>query len=146
MGVGREFARGHTLQNPPSWDALINAIISVCDKYELPEHYFGPAPGKRYLSGPVRARTSLALLAGLNGAALANTLAGASLACSATLCGLFVLYSRRMSLSPYRDFPFGRFDYVRRALLSRRKHFPVLIFNIFHGDGEPVKESSPYWN
>lgn len=146
MGVGREFARGHTLQNPPSWDALINAIISVCDKYELPEHYFGPAPGKRYLRGPVRARTSLALLAGLNGAALANTLAGVSLACSATLCALFVLYVRRMSLSPYRNFPFGRFDYVRRALLSRRKHFPVLIFNIFHGDGEPVKESSPYWN
>ena len=140
VGVGREFSRELRLQNPPSWDALINAIISVCERYTLPEHLFGPSPGKRYLRSYRPPIASFAIFPWLNIATLSNTVISLVVGFMVAWWLLPILYYRRRSRSPYREFLLGSFGCVRRVLKWRRKSFPVLIFNVFHGDKEQRSE------
>ncbi len=124
IGVGRQFEEGKTLQNPPGWDALINAIISVTIFYDLPKHYFPHRAGRRYIPG--RRFAPLAAFCGL------NIPSGAIPTATGVLIGILIAC-------------------VAAAIFMRRKAgkhapaqddaFPVLFLNVHHSENmEPAGE------
>jgi hypothetical protein len=117
IGVGREFEQGKTLQNPPGWDALINAIISVTNSYDLPEHYFPRGPGKRYIRG--RRFAPFAALGGL------KVPSGAMPTASGVLIGILIACA---------TFAISKLFQARKRALAPDEAFPVLFFKVRHSE------------
>ncbi len=118
IGVGREFEKGKTLQNPPGWDALINTIISVTHSYNFPEHYFKDRAGRRrYIHG--RGVMPFMALGGLN------------ISSDATQSAFIFLAGIIFSCITLAVFTFVK---PRECAHTQNKTFPVLFFNVYHGN------------
>ena len=117
IGVGRQFEKGKTLQNPPGWDALINTIISVTNSYDLPNYYFPHRPGRRYIPG--RRFAPLAAFCGLSIPSDAIPTASGVLIGILITCVTFAI-SKRFK--------------ARKCAPAQDEAFPVLFFNVHHSE------------
>lgn len=132
VGVGRRFTPGSTLSKPSNWDALVNTILSVVDKYDLPPTYFGLNAGPRRRS----TRSSLPALApiGIGSDLWHESLLSFTASCATIILVLTVLALQILSMMPPERL---------RWRLRPRDAFPVLTLTIVHGEPFELSPDRP---
>ncbi|MCA8251447.1 hypothetical protein LGN12_30340 [Burkholderia multivorans] len=133
MAVGRGFSRIHPFHGQTSWDALISAIIFVTEHYNLPAFYFPLLRRKRYRRGIFRPPFLFSAVGFVDPSALGWMTVGILIGLIfASIFFYKILYPWRWVLG-FLGVPFWRKKYPRWPF---QKRFPVIVFNVFHGDPE----------
>lgn len=130
LEVGRYFKPDLTLNEPPNWDSLVNKILSVADRYDLPQSYF-----KGYASG--RRRSTRAGLPAISIATASPELWHESLLSLGLTCITFILILGILSIQILSL----RTRYGEMHRRKRRGKFPVLTLTCVHSEYfEPQRE------
>lgn len=134
MAVGREFSRVLRYSGKPSWDVLISAIIFVTEHYSLPRSLFSGLRDKRYRRGKFKPPFLFSALSVVDPSALSWMTVGMLLGFIAA-CAVFyaLLYPWRWALGTL-GIPLWRKSFIRWKLRRNPEIFPVIVFNVFHGD------------
>lgn len=126
IAVGRSFEPGHVLQNPPGWDALINAIISVAREYSMPRRYFGKNARRRYIAGGAMVGPAAAVADSPLSAAW-HMVSGIVFAILLALVSVLVLVLSGWGAPKRKDD-----DPNQKAIMEER--FPILFLQVMHGE------------